>query len=60
MEERVTITVERYNQLIRAEQDANQLKMLISEKHEKYDTLDWAEMQLLYKIYVGKKEDNKV
>lgn len=59
MEERVAITVERYNQLIRAEQDANQLKKLIAEKHESYDTIDRADIELLYTIYVGKKEETK-
>lgn len=57
MEERVAITVERYNQLIRAEQDANQLKALIADAYENYDVIDRVKLVLLNKIYIGNKEE---
>lgn len=60
MEERVAITVERYNQLIRAEQDANQLKALIADAFENYEVIDRAKLALLNKLYFGNKEDNHV
>ena len=56
----VTISVERFQQLIRAENDANCLKKLIAEKYENYDTFDRATMELLYTIYVGKKEKSEL
>lgn len=59
MEDRVAITVERYNQLIRAEQDANQLKSLIADCHENYHILSREEINLLYVIHVGNKEVTK-
>ena len=59
MEERVAITVERYNQLIRAEQDANQLKNLIADAYENYAVLDRTTLGLLYKLYFGNKEETK-
>ena len=49
------ITIERYNQLIRAEHDANQLKKLIADKYENYGRIDRDTLELLYNIYVGKK-----
>ena len=49
----VTIPLERYEQLIRAEHDANQLKSLIEDKH----TLDYGDMRLLQDIYIGNKEE---
>lgn len=57
MEERVAITVERYNQLIRAEQDANQLKALIADSFENYEVIDRTKFALLNKIYIGNKEE---
>lgn len=57
MEERVAITVERYNQLIRAEQDANQLKALIADAYENYEVIDRVKLALLNKIYIGNKEE---
>lgn len=59
MEERVAITIERYNQLIRAEQDANRLKALISDTFENYEVLDRAKLALLNKLYFGDKEETK-
>lgn len=59
MEERVAITVERYNQLIRAEQDAHQLKTLIADAYENYEVIDRAKLALLNKLYFGNKEETK-
>lgn len=56
----VAISVERYDQLIRAEQDANQLKALISDSFENYEVIDRAKLALLNKLYFGNKEDNDV
>lgn len=53
----VTISVERFQQLIRAEQDANQLKALIAEKTEHYQTIDRDDLKLLYTIYCKKEEE---
>lgn len=59
MEERVTITIERYDQLLRAEHDANQLKNLISEAYDSYAGVDRAALLLLYKLYFGNTEVTK-
>ena len=59
MEERVAITVERYNQLIRAEQDANQLKALISDAFENYEVIDRVKLALLNKLYFENREVTK-
>ena len=59
MEERVAITVERYNQLIRAEQDANQLKTLIADAFENYEVIDRAKLALLNKLYFENREVTK-
>ena len=55
----VTISMERYEQMIRAEHDANQLKALIEEKNENYGTLDHNEITCLHSIYFGYKEETK-
>ena len=59
MEERVAITVERYNQLIRAEQDANQLKALIADAFDNYEVIDRAKLALLNKLYFENREVTK-
>ena len=59
MEERVAITVERYNQLIRAEQDANQLKALIADAFENYEVIDRVKLALLNKLYFDNREVTK-
>lgn len=55
----VAISVERYDQLIRAEQDANQLKALIADAYENYAILDRTTLALLNKLYFGNKEETK-
>ena len=57
MEGYVVIAPERYEQLIRAEHDANQLKALIADAYENFETLDRAKLALLHKIYFGSKEE---
>ena len=49
----VTISMERFQQLIRAEQDANQLKALITDKLEHYGTIDREVMKILSVLYCG-------
>ena len=56
----VTISQERFEQLIRAEHDANQLKAIIADCHENYHSITREDLNLLYSLYIGKKEDNKV
>lgn len=55
----VTISVERFQQLVREEQDAMHLKALIADAYENYETIDRAKLALLYKVYIGKKEDSE-
>lgn len=58
MNERViTIPLDRYNQLLRAEQDANHLKAFLAKKYEAYGTVCRAELELLYTMIIGKKEE---
>lgn len=49
----VTISMERFQQLIRAEQDANHLKALITDKFENYGTIDREDMKMLCILYCG-------
>lgn len=53
----VSVPQERYDQLIRSEQDANQLKALIADAFENYEVLDRAKLALLNKIYIESKEN---
>ena len=59
-EQEVTISGERFQQLIRAEHDANQLKAIIADCHENYHSITREDLDLLYSMYIGKKEDSKV
>lgn len=56
-ENTITLSIERFQQLIRSEQDANQLKQLIADAHENYEVLDRAKLALLNKIYIENKEN---
>ena len=60
MEERVAITIERYNQLIRSEHDANQLKTLLANRASNYEGIDFQTVIYLNTIYNEKKEDIEV
>ena len=59
IENYVAIPLERYEQLIRAEHDANQLKSLLEDKHKDYGNIDYNEVCLLHNFYFGNKEENK-
>lgn len=59
-ENTVTISVERFQQLIRAEHEANHLKSLIVDCHENYHSVTRDDLNLLYTMYIGKKEDSEV
>lgn len=47
----ITIPIERYDQLIKAEQDANVLKALLSAKVDDFSGLDLADIRVLHKAY---------
>lgn len=49
----VTISIERFQQLIRAEHDANALKALIASTVDRYCSLSLDELRLLDEIYRG-------
>ena len=53
----VCISMERLQQLIRAEHDANHIKALISDKYEKYENFDREDLKFLHTMYCAKKED---
>ena len=55
----VAVPLERYEQLIRAEHDANQLKALIEKKNNDYGTIGRDELLCLGTIYFGDKEETK-
>ena len=55
----VMIAPERYEQLIRAEHDANHLKNLIADAYENYAVLDRTTLGLLNKLYFGNTEVTK-
>ena len=55
--ENVSIPLERLQQLIRAEHDANHLKALISEKYDNYESINREELKVLCALYCGNKED---
>lgn len=57
-ENTVTISVERFQQLIRAEHDANHLKALIADAQKNYDSFGRTEMNVLYKLFVGTTDEN--
>lgn len=52
----VTISLERYDQLIRAEQDANVLKGIIASKVERFGGLSLDELRVLDDSYNGASE----
>lgn len=53
----VTITVERYEQLLRSESAAHCLLALIEEKYGHYQTLGRDELKMLVTMFIGIKED---
>lgn len=55
----VTISLERYEQLIRSEHDANQLKTLIANRASNYEGLDYVSIIHLHTLYNGNEEETK-
>lgn len=53
----INVIFERYEELLRAEHDANHLKALIADKVEDYGTFSREEMKMLYTMYCDKKEE---
>lgn len=60
MEMSITLSIERYNQLIRAEHDANHFKAMIADKLKTYDAIPYTEVATLYSMYNGDKENDNV
>lgn len=60
MEGYVSIAPERYEQLVKAEHDANLMKALIADAYEEYHTIDRGVLTSLYTMFIGKKEDKDV
>jgi hypothetical protein len=60
MQEHISITEERYEQLIRAEHDANILKAIIKDAYEEYHAIDRGVLTTLYTMFIGKKEEDNV
>lgn len=56
-DENIFLTMDRYDQLLRSEQDANYLKTLLAEKYEKYGTFSREELKILYTMFIGKEEE---
>ena len=57
MENMVSISLERYDQLIRAEHDAHCLKAMIFDKCKTYESIPYKEIVTLYAMYFGNKEE---
>jgi hypothetical protein len=49
----VTISIERFQQLIRAEQVANQLTAMIEDKEKHYGQIDHEDIRLLHLLLTG-------
>lgn len=58
MNENITISADRYEQLIRAEHDANILKAIIADAYEEYHAIDRGVLTTLYTMFIGKKEED--
>ena len=56
----VAVPTERYQQLIRAEHDADMLKAFLVKKYENYGTICRAEIEMFYTIFIGEKENENV
>lgn len=50
----------RYEQLIKAEQDAKLLKAILADAYEEYHALDRGVLTTLYTMFIGKKEEDHV
>lgn len=49
----ITISIERFQQLVRAEQDANFLKALIAVKVNKFSVFTYEDLEILNAVYCG-------
>ena len=57
MEYLISLTPERYEQLIKAEQDANLMKAIIADAYEEYHAIDRTVLTTMYTMFIGKKEE---
>jgi len=57
MRECVVLPVDRYEQLVQGEHDAELLKKFIADKVENYGSVSREDMKLLYTLYCNKKEE---
>lgn len=55
----VTVSMERYDQLIRAEQDACHLKAFILHKFESYLPMERNELKMLVELFIGMEEEEE-
>lgn len=53
----VSVSMERYQQLIRAEQTANMLLALVEDRADTYSTITYDELKTLRLMLIGKKEE---
>ena len=58
MNDHINISLERYDQLVRAEHDAHQFKAMIFDKCKTYESISYKEILTLYAMYFGKEENN--
>ena len=59
IENYVAIPLKRFEQLIRSEHDANQLKTLIANRASNYEGMDYQTVIHLHTLYNGNEEVNK-
>ena len=52
-ENTITISIERFQQLIRAEEEANQLKAIIDDAFAHYHPIERSDIELLHVLYFG-------
>lgn len=58
MDNYIAVDEKRYDQLIRAEHDANYLKAFLATKVEGYGTISRTELEVLFAMFIGKKEED--
>lgn len=49
----IEVPIERYDQLIKSEQDARFLKSILKSKKDNYRSIDHDEVEMLCEIYIG-------
>ena len=60
IENTITISIDRFQQLIRAEHDANLLNAIIMDADDSYTAIDYRTVLSLRAAFCGKKEDIEV